>query len=246
MGKWHLHRFYSKSPDVRKHLPPTALLHKRSLKRFLNRYQAVYIKPDGEHQGRGIMKALKTPSGYALTLVNGTVVTRGSFDGLYFEILKRSPYRRYIIQKAISLARIKGRPLDIRTMMMRNTKNQWEFFGLYAKVAGPESIVTNLSRTRGYVLPFGTAMKRSLGYSKIRSARVQKRLARLSYKICKFAGRIKYYRKIGIDFGVDQKGKVWLIEVNFTYPGFKGFARLPDKSAYRRIKRMNEILKKRK
>lgn len=102
----------------------------------MNRYQVVYIKPDRTHQGKGIMKAVKTSAGYTLVKLNGKTVRCSSLDELYAAVLKHSEYDRYIVQKAIPLAKINGRLFDIRSMMMRNTKNHWEFFGIYAKVSG--------------------------------------------------------------------------------------------------------------
>ncbi|WP_167747150.1 YheC/YheD family protein [Cohnella luojiensis] len=246
MGKWFLHRFYSRDSEIRKHLPPTSIFNAQTLRIFMKKYGAVYIKPDNTHMGKGIMKAWKTRGGYAFVLLRGTTVKCASLDALYTEIKKRSFSQPYIIQKAIPLARIKGRPFDIRVMMMRNLRDRWQFFGLYSKVAGPNSIVTNVSSSRGYVTLFEKSMKQSLGYSNEKAARVKNRLIRLSHKICKRAGKIRYYQKIGNDFAVDKKGKISLIEVNFKYPGFTGFSRLPNQKYYLGIKRMNNILRKRR
>jgi hypothetical protein len=246
MGKWYLHRFYSKDSEIRKYLPPTSIFNAQTLRIFMKKYGAVYIKPDKAHMGKGILKAWKTHRGYAFVLLRGVTVKCASLDELYKEIKKRSLSQRYIIQKAIPLAQINGRPFDIRVMMMRNIRDRWQFFGLYSKVAGPKSIVTNVTSSRGYVTLFEKSMKQSLGYSKEKAARVKKQLIRLSNKNCKRAGKIKYYQKIGNDFAVDKKGNISIIEVNFTYPGFKGFSQLPNQKYYWGIKKMNNILRKRR
>lgn len=246
LGKWRLHRFYLKSPAIRKHLPPTAIYRARTLRSFMGKYRSVYIKPDREHQGKGILKAWKTRKGYACVLQRGAAVKYGTVVALYKGIKKKSLPQRYIVQKAIPLAQIRGRAFDLRVMMMRNQHRRWQYFGMYSKVAGPTSIVTNISSSRGYVTTFEHAMKRSLGYSGAAAEHIKKRLIRLSYQICNHAGKIKYYDKIGIDFAIDTKANIWVIEVNFTYPGFKGFSRLPDKTDYRRIRWMNRILLKRR
>lgn len=246
MGKWYLHRFYAKSSAIRQYLPPTAIFQAETLNTFMREYKAVYIKPDREHQGKGIIKAWTTRPGYRFVVLRGKAVNAGSLPSLYSKIKSKSLPQRHVIQRAIPLARIQGRPFDMRVMMMRNLQNQWEFFGIYAKVAGPQSIVTNISSSRGYVTTFENAMKRSLGYSKTSAERVKSQLVRLSHQICRHAGKIKYYQKVGIDFAVDERGRIWVIEVNFTYPGFNGFARLPDKTAYKRIKRMNDILSRKR
>ncbi|MGG3308921.1 YheC/YheD family protein [Paenibacillus sp. 2KB_20] len=244
VGKWYLHRFYSKDYEIRKYLPPTALFNEQTLRTFMEKYGAVYIKPDKEHMGKGILKAWKTDSGYAFVLLRGAVVKCASLDELYKEIKKRSLSQPYIIQKAIPLAQINGRPFDIRVMMMRNLQNRWQFFGLYSKVAGPKSIVTNISSSRGYVTLFEESMKQSLGYSKEKALRVKEQLIHLSNKICKRAGKMRYYQKIGNDFAIDNNGNVWIIEVNFTYPGYKGFSQLPNQKYYWDIKKMDNILRK--
>ncbi|WP_373229938.1 YheC/YheD family protein [Cohnella sp.] len=246
MGKWNLHHFYSKDSEIRKYLPPTSLFNAETLRKFMGKYGAVYIKPDNEHMGKGIIKAWRTPRGYAFVILRGNTIKCASLDRLYKEIKKRSLSQQYIIQKAIPLAKINGRPFDIRVMMMRNLQNRWQFFGLYSKVAGPKSIVTNVTSSRGYVTLFENSMKQSLRYSKKKTERVKRRLIHLSNKICKRAGKIRYYQKIGNDFAVDNKGKIWLIEVNFSYPGFKGFSKLPNQKYYWGIKKMNNILRKRR
>lgn len=246
MGKWLRYSFYSRHPKIRKYLPPTSLFNARTLRKFIGKYNAVYIKPDKEHKGKGIIKAWKTFGGYAFVVQRGDSIKCASMAELYKKIKKRSLPQKYIIQKAIPLAQIDGRPFDVRVMMMRNLQDRWQFFGLYSKVAGPKSIVTNVSSSRGYVTLFENSMKQSLGYSEKKAERVKKKLIRISHRICKRAGKIKYYQKIGNDFAVDKNGNIWLIEVNFTYPGFKGFSRLPAQKYYWGIKRMNEILRKRR
>ena len=44
------------------------------------------------------------------------------------------------------------------------------------------------------------------------------------------------YRTIGFDIGIDQKGNIWIIEVNF-YPVLSMFNLLKDKTMYRTIKK---------
>ncbi|WP_276352573.1 YheC/YheD family protein [Cohnella caldifontis] len=245
MGKWFFHRFYSKHPVIRRHLPPTSVFRAATLNQYLRRYGAVYIKPDRTHQGKGVIKAWKTGKGYAWVLLRGAPKKCRTSGQLYRAIKKRALPQEHIVQKAIRLARIRGRPLDIRVMMMRNTRNRWQFFGLYSKVAGPTSIVTNISNSRGYVLPFEKSMKQSLGLSRTEANLVKARMVRLSHAICRHAGKIRRYHKVGIDFAVDARKKIWMIEANFTYPGYKGFSRLPDKTAYWRIKKMDNILRSR-
>jgi hypothetical protein len=241
MGKWELHRFYSGDTIVRRHLPSTAVYGRASLRRFLGRYGSVYIKPNYEHQGVGIIKAWKTKSGgYTYVKVRGSAAAAlPSTDALHRKLRVRSKPIS-VVQEAIPLARAGGRPFDIRVMMMR-LRGRWTYAGMLAKVAGAGSVITNVRRGGGYVLTVPDALnKAGQGGSSGKMAN----LRTLSYRICRRFNRYKYTRQIGIDYGIDRSGKIWVIEVNFDFPSQELFAKLKDRSAYRKIKSIAKTWRK--
>ncbi len=79
--------------------------------------------------------------------------------------------------------------------MMRNRQDRWQFFGILSKVAGPQSVITNIVRSKGYVTTFEDSLEQSLGYSAEQAENVKQQLIRLSHRICQRAGKIKYYQK---------------------------------------------------
>ncbi len=91
MGKWFLHQFYSKDTEIRSFLPPTSLFNEDTLQDFMERYGTVYIKPDKEHMGKGIIKAWKTHEGYAFVILRGEPIQCFSLDELFREIKKPLP-----------------------------------------------------------------------------------------------------------------------------------------------------------
>lgn len=233
MGKWELHRFYSKDSLVRRHLPPTAVYRRNSLRSYLNKYGSVYIKPNDEHQGAGIIKAWKADSGrYTYVKVRGpSAPGLRSPDALHRKLnLRKRPI--YIVQKAIPLAKARERPFDIRVMMMRH-RGRWTYVGMLAKVAGAGSVITNVRRGKGYVLTVSEALHQA-GQKGV--AGMKAKLKELSYRICNRFDRYKHSRQIGIDYGIDRSGQIWVIEVNFDYPSHALFAKLKNRAAYRRIK----------
>lgn len=241
MGKWELHRFYSVDKVVSRHLPPTAVYARKSLHRFLDRYESVYIKPNYEHQGNGIIKAWKTRSGkYTYIKVKGTAaIALPSSDALYRKLsLRRKPI--FIVQKDIKLVRSKGRPFDIRVMMMRQ-HGRWTYVGMLAKVAGKGSVITNVRRGGGVVETVTDALRKA-GQRGIAIKKAN--LRKLSYRICRRFSRYKYTRQIGIDYGIDASGNIWVIEVNFDYPSHVLFSKLRDRSIYRKIKSIAKTWKK--
>ncbi|WP_397357181.1 hypothetical protein [Paenibacillus sp. N3.4] len=46
--------------------------------------------------------------------------------------------------------------------------------------------------------------------------------------------------------GMDQRGKLWIIEVNLAYPSYGLFNRLPDKAYYHKIKALAKAYRKRR
>lgn len=243
-GKWGLHRHYSKHKGLRSLLPQTSIFSAKTLEAYLSKYPAVYIKPNLEHMGKGIMKVWKTPEGYALVKVRGKKSVFATLTELKKHLETACSAQQHIIQEAIPLATIKGRPFDVRVMMMRNGKGVWTYFGTLVKVAGPTSIVTNTHRAKGYVTTLEHALAHSLHLTKTDAERINRKLIRLSHDICSHFDSYKRTSKIGIDFAIDKKQQIWLIEVNFNYPGYRPFAKLPDKTAYYKILRGLKVLKR--
>ncbi|MGQ7887556.1 YheC/YheD family protein [Paenibacillus sp. WC2504] len=243
-GKLGLHLFYSKDPHIRATLPPTTVLKRDSFYRFMRRYQSVYIKPNMSHMGKGIMKAWSTDKEYRLVKVKGGYKSFRNLKSTYNAIQKLTSKDQYILQRTIHLAKIQTRPFDIRVMMMRNSQNEWQYTGMLAKVAGQSSVITNVNRGGGYVIPIENALDTSLRLTHEQQQRTIKDLIDLSHRICDRFNRYKYSSQIGIDFGIDQHHKIWIIEVNFDYPSHDLFNKLKDKTMYRKIKSLrNKYMK---
>ncbi|WP_274652363.1 YheC/YheD family protein [Paenibacillus humicola] len=245
MGKWKLHQFYSRDEGLRGLLPSTSLYSPAALKRYLNRYRAVYIKPDMEHTGKGIVKAWRTGEGYAFIKVRGrrSASVPGT-EALHKQMGLGGKRGAYVIQRAIELASVKGRAFDVRVMMMRY-RGKWTYAGMIAKVAGPGSIVTNVRRGRGYTMTVPGALRVSGRFDGGEIERFTGRLVAVSRKVCARFDRYKFSRQIGIDYGIDKNGRLWIIEVNFDYPSHALFLGLKDKTFYRKIKRIQASWKKR-
>lgn len=246
-GKWGLHTFYQKDSRIAPMLPETKRYGKSAFQDMLSRYGSVYVKPNMAHMGKGIMKVWKEDGGYRMLRVKGKPRTFATADSVCGHVLTAVKGKAHIVQQAIPLAEVNGRSYDIRVMMMRDGLNKWRYSGMLAKVAGPSSIITNVRRGGGYVLPIGQALSRSVAKGKQdEQKKLEKELVDASYAICDRFNKYKYSSQIGIDYGVDRDGKLWLIEVNFDYPSHALFARLRDKTLYRLIKRRRRDYKNRR
>ncbi|BCJ86738.1 YheC/YheD family protein [Effusibacillus dendaii] len=239
MGKWGLYKFFKADTAVSRYLPPTAVLNCSTLQSFLSNHSAVYIKPANGSTGRGVIKVWKHNGRYAYVKEKGTQLQFSDLDSLYRKLRAEQAVTKaiYIIQRAIPLAQIKGRPFDVRLMMMRNESGHWEYVGMAAKVAGPKSIITNVVRSKGYILSVDDALKQSLGLSSTEIDNIKRQMIHLGYKTCHRFDSYKRYWQIGLDLAVDQNRKVWIIEQN-TGPAHFLFAKLKNPTAFRRIKQL--------
>ncbi|MFC4766771.1 YheC/YheD family protein [Effusibacillus consociatus] len=223
--------------------PPTAVLTASSLKKFVTKYKAAYIKPNGKHRGEGIIKVWKTSAGYAFVREQGEPLVFSSLVSLYRTIRKETPKTKYVIQKAIDLAEVEGRPHDFRIMMMRDTQRQWRYVGMLARVAHKDCVITNAKREHGKVINAETALKQSFEDADVEKLKQQ--MIQLSYQICRRLDHYQYYWKAGVDLAFDKKGKLWMIEAN-TWPGVTAFRKLPDQSTYRKIRAMAAAYRRRR
>ncbi|KEO84926.1 YheC/YheD family protein [Tumebacillus flagellatus] len=246
LGKWGCWRFFAKVPEIRKYLPSTAVLTESSLRRYLEKYGSVYVKPSAGWGGRGITKVWKrADGGYAFVVERGKAVHSDTMAQLYRKLHRRQrPGIVYIVQQGIQLAKIDGRAYDIRLMMMR-VHGRWEYVGMLAKVAGKNSVITNVARGQGYVADIDTALRKSLGLSEKKRSALKKEMIALGHRTVKRFEDWKHYSQIGLDLAVDVNGRLWMIEEN-TGPAHSLFAKLKDQRMYRRIKEITGIWKRSK
>lgn len=226
------HKVLSGSPKIVPYLPPTRIMNKESFMDFVKKYSEVVVKPSSGSGGTGVMMVRKLPDG-DYEIQSGTRRIRNKTLLSTYNTIQSSVNRTYLIQPKLSLARINGRPFDLRVMVQKRKGMDWKVTGIMAKVAGSGYFITNLVRSKGKALPFHTAVQSS-NIQGITSTQLQEQIHQTALLIVK---RLQsYYRinTVGLDIGIDHKGKVWLIEANFS-PDKTYFKRLKDKTIYKRI-----------
>ncbi|PZD96351.1 hypothetical protein DNH61_08340 [Paenibacillus sambharensis] len=213
-------------------LPHTRSLSKLHLQSLLKQYGKVIVKPSGGYGGAGVMSVSVKGTGYEVHYGRSRK-TFSSLPLLYSYIKSKTGGLRYIVQRKIPLAKVKGRPFDIRVMVQRTKKSGWSVTGKLAKIAGPGYIVTNVARSKGRVAPLADAISSSNITGKS-VKQLQSQIDRVSLRSAKQLQ--KYYRidTVGLDIGLDAKGKAWIIEPNFK-PDKSLFRKLRDKSMYRAV-----------
>ncbi len=197
-------------PAVAAHIPPTQALRWRPLIQALEAGTSIIIKPRIGSVGQGILRIEPTSGGrFKVTSRTTRVHTRA---GLRKRLRARLGSGRYIMQHYLMLARVDDKPFDLRVPVQRDGSGAWRLPGMVAKVAGPHPFLTNLAKG-GRAIPGRQALESA--FAPADAGRVVKSVNRLALNVAKAVAQSHpRAADLGLDIGVDQEGKAWLIEVN--------------------------------
>ena len=223
----------SRDPDLAPHLPETLPASAEAIERLGSAYGTVFIKPARGRQGKGIVRAEQTGSGWkaAKTTESGSVA-KGLFadPGGVLRFAAGSDPAGFLVQQGLDLVRPKGRAVDVRAIVQKDGGGRWRVSAVGARVGRPGGFVSNLHAG-------GTAMTLSGLVRMLPRSRGSGRLAaEIKALALKTAERMSaaypLLGELGLDFGIDRRGKLWLIEVN-RQPGRALFARARIRKSWR-------------
>lgn len=235
-SKWAKTKIMLKSDYLRQFMPVTKLFDRTNLRTMLNEYGMVYFKPINGTFGNGVTRIERTttPSlGYRYQL-DTKIMFFSSFEQLYQCLSKQKKGRSHIVQKGIHLLRHQKRRFDIRVMVQKNPRNQWEATGIIGRLAHPAKIVTNY-HSGGTPMAIERLMSDHASSTEL--AAFKNRLRKLSITIANnLEASYPHLKEIGVDIAIDAKLHPWILEVN-TLPDPFIFRKLPDQSVFHKVYR---------
>ncbi|MFC0214093.1 YheC/YheD family protein [Paenibacillus chartarius] len=229
-GKRAVQRMLAKDAELSRYLTPTELFRSpRRLLALLDRYGELFLKPDGGSQGRGAFH-IGLGDGSDRITVCGRTASNERFAYSFSEraafidwIHRRVQARPYLIQPYLTLYDRAGSPFDIRCLVQKDDSGQWQRTGMAVRRGVPGSVTANL-HGGGEAEPAEPFLASEFG--KETAKRIEGRLQQLSEIVPivleSQCGRLV---ELGIDFGIDRSGRIWLLEVN-SKPGRSCFARI--------------------
>ncbi|MFD0698837.1 YheC/YheD family protein [Paenibacillus sp. GCM10027628] len=239
-SKWTKYKILNRSEILRTHLPQTVWLKQRSFHRMIDKYGQVIIKPTGSYGGKGVI-CIKRIAPQSYQIHDGPHKNTFADKVNLYAHLKKKIHRNYIVQERISLATVNGRPFDLRVMVQRHSNSPWQVTGKLAKIAGKGFIVTNIRMSSGKVV----SVRQALKHSTLKNMSISELIARMDKVALASAEQLSLsypsVRTMGVDMGLDIKGDIWIIEVNFV-PMLGLFLKLKDKSIYRKIRSFSQEL----
>ncbi len=204
--------------EAKNMIPDTEIYNRYNLEIMLQKYPAVFIKPNDGSIGRGIFKVRCDPlQRYSFAGVSSAApIWKGpyTFDQLYRQLSSGVVRRNYLIQQAVDLARYNSRVFDVRSQVQKNHSGVWTLTGAAVRVAGKDRFVTHIPNG-GKAEVFDEVIIRVFPSSRTRQSIYQQ----LRKTTALVPGILE--EKLGInlailtmDLGIDSFGRMWILEVN--------------------------------
>ncbi|SFI83056.1 YheC/YheD family endospore coat-associated protein [Thermoflavimicrobium dichotomicum] len=220
-GKWQTYLLLKQNPKLLPFLPPTFPYRSgSSIFSYLQTWPAILLKPNGGSLGCGVIAILKISNGF---LVRGRSKTNQVIQHIFSSKKQLQTWlqhsvqgTRYIIQPFLKLTTSDHRPFDVRILVQKNEKQQWETTGMAVRIGQPLTITSNL-HGGGEALALQPFLDQRYSPKTVRH--IISQMEQLTKLVPAFIEENHgSLLELGLDIGIDPQGKVWLLEVN-SKPG---------------------------
>lgn len=209
-NKLRVHQLLWKTPVLRGYLPETKPFSEEALRDFLRKYRLVYIKRVVGYIGHGVVRIERQGDRYLWISSRKRRLLKK--ETLLQHAQKWLGPHSYLIQRGIPLKTYEGQPFDIRVSVQKNGKGEWSVTGMVAKVANPRNKLSNLAQG-GRAVPIDRVLFRL--FAGERARQVKEAINQASLAITRhFEQAFPSLADVGLDIGIDEGGKPYLIEIN--------------------------------
>lgn len=235
-GKWAVYQVLKQYNRFKRHLPATVKYEGLDqLDRWLQSHQGkAFLKPQsGSHGKRTLfVQSLHRDSSAEFLLTGRDAANRlfrRKFDHRYEALQWIDQFigeRAYVLQHYLNLTSSGGEPFDVRVLVQKNEHGEWTITGMAIRAGRKNSLTSNLhgGGTAFKVIPF---LSREFGETSAK--RIIECIQMLSKTIpVHLETHFGRLGELGIDFGVDDTGNVWILEVN-SKPGRSSLYLIGDK-----------------
>ena len=224
------------NPRLKQLVPATLPFSGQALKEMLGQYGLVYVKPVIGTFGKGVIRVEHRPNEKEPYRFQTGVrkACFSDFETMFAHLCKARSKRPCLIQQGIEMLRYGKRLFDLRLMVQKNPKGQWESTGLIGRLAHPRKIVTNYHNGG---TPMAPEILFSPHMSRAEFEAFRKKLDSIGLAVAAvMEKRFPGIKELGVDIAVDGQRNPWILEVN-TKPDPYIFRKLKDRSIFRKIYR---------
>lgn len=218
-GKWAVYNKLKTDPILAPHLPTTFQLSThtgiRIILNILKEKSEVLLKPLNGSQGNGLVYITMHNHGFHSQINHKGDILHHNYDtttSFHNFIENLISQKDYLAQEMLNLRDNHNNPFD-RRVVMKKQADSWKELGRATRVGMPHSFVSNLHS--------GGVIKCSddLDLPEDVLVKSEEQISQLSLRTAKVLELLfppKF--ELGLDFGIDQTGHVWLLEAN-SKPG---------------------------
>ncbi|PWW41062.1 MULTISPECIES: YheC/YheD family protein [Paenibacillus] len=235
-GKWKVYRALSADTRLRDLLAPTTLLQSDTLwEQWLARWpKGIFFKPVSGTHGKDTFRLYREDQ-HTSWIMEGRN-TRNELVHRTFErrqdvsawLDSHKAGKKMILQPYLELSH-QGRPFDVRALVQKNGHGRWSLTGCMVR-EGPAGTLTSNLHGGGKAYPVYPYLLERYGSEQSNALleTIRQTAARIPTLLESRFGRLA---ELGLDFGADVHGRLWLIEVN-SRPGRSSFAEAGDPRMY--------------
>ena len=219
-NKWSLFKWLRQSRITKPYIPDTSrMLTVSGLGKMMLQHKFLYLKPVSGKAGKGIMTIHLLPDKtlpYRLKIQGnkGSITYNcGTIGKLWARIKKECSSEHYIAQQGIQLAAYNDRSFDLRALIQKNQRGQWDISGIGARIAGSRSITTHVPRG-GSIEDPEKLLVSVFGPEEANKLLLKARSTALIIARQIEQGSKRDLAEMSMDLGIDPTGNVWFFEAN--------------------------------
>ncbi|GAA4716711.1 YheC/YheD family protein [Brevibacillus fulvus] len=237
-NKWNVYQVLSQDEQMQAYLPESVAYTHDQMEQMLASYPMLYIKPTNGTGGRSILQVEQKEDGFllkgrdrdrniALAFLDTLEELYAWVDGWVNE--QRRGSEGFFIQQGLYLELLPEQRVDLRVLIQKDHKGDWDITGMAARVGRTDSSTSNL-HGGGKAMEAVAVLAKYFG--PVKADRILADCRRLAYRaVYKVEQHYGQMMEFGIDVGVDIEGNVWLIEMN-PKPGREIFRQLGQMKRY--------------
>lgn len=237
-NKWNVHQLLSQDEEMKRWLPESVEYGLAQMEDMFSRHPILYIKPTNGSGGRSILRIERRENHFVMRgrtkALEKKMATLNTMESLYayteqWTQKERRGKESFFIQQGLNLDLLPERTVDIRLLIQKDEKGDWDITGLGARIGQRHSSTSNLhgGGKAEQAMPF---LSRRFGMEQADA--ILDDCRKLAHQtVEKIELHFGQMIEFGLDIGVDVNGRVWLIEVN-PKPGREIFRQIGEMNRY--------------
>ncbi|MBL7206355.1 MAG: YheC/YheD family protein [Candidatus Aenigmarchaeota archaeon] len=200
--------------------PETLSYTKENTRKLFKKHNSLFFKPRSSTWGWGIFMISKNRDDYTINYKeNKWNVTAKE---LFIEIEKIMKDASYLVQESVDLVKYNGSVFDVRTVIQKNKKGKWVIAFMVVRKGVKGKIISNLHGGGRDIADIEKVLK------ELYEDRYKNILSNMRKAALNSANAFPNAGILGVDIMTDEKGAVYIIELNGT-PGIYDFRHVPLK-----------------